>query len=185
MNTQRQVRAARAGYLVSAALLVILGAVLCWHPVLSTRWLCGMLGGGMMLFGVVKMLGYFSKDLYNLAFQHDLAFGILLLAVGAVLVFGSGTGLRPVAAAVGVAILADGLMKIQTALDARTFGLGLWWLILSAAIAAGTAAVLLLAGLTPVRGAVERRMGAALICDGVLSGVIILTAVKVTQRERK
>ena len=139
----------------------------------------------MTLFGVVKMLGYFSKDLYDLAFQHDLAFGILLLAMGAVLLFSSSTGLRPVAAAVGVAILADGLMKVQTALDARTFGLGLWWLILSAAIAAGASALLLLAGLTPSRDAVERLMGAALICEGVLSGVIILTAVKVTQTERK
>ena len=35
----------------------------------------------MLLFGFIKMIGYFSKDLYRLAFQFDLASGILLMAL--------------------------------------------------------------------------------------------------------
>ena len=37
----------------------------------------------------------------------------------------------------GIAILADGLFKIQIAMDARRFGIGTWWLILCLAVLTG------------------------------------------------
>ena len=41
----------------------------------------------MVLFGIVKILGYCSKDLYRLAFQHDPELGTLLVILGAVMIF--------------------------------------------------------------------------------------------------
>ena len=35
--------------------------------------------------------------------------------------------------AMGIAILADALFKIQIAIDAKCFGIGMWWMILSLA----------------------------------------------------
>ena len=37
---------------------------------------CGII---LILFGIVRLIGFFSKDLYRLAFQYDLAFGILMV----------------------------------------------------------------------------------------------------------
>ncbi|MFQ9732082.1 MAG: hypothetical protein ACLT8X_11075 [Mediterraneibacter faecis] len=37
-----------------------------------------------MAYGIIKMIGYFSKDLYCLAFQYDLACGIFLIILGVV-----------------------------------------------------------------------------------------------------
>ncbi|MFR7396594.1 MAG: hypothetical protein ACLUTA_16345 [Blautia wexlerae] len=40
----------------------------------------------LIAYGCIKIVGYFSKDYYCLAFQFDLAFGILLIAVGAIII---------------------------------------------------------------------------------------------------
>ena len=185
MNTQRQVRTARAGYLVSAALFGALGLALLLRPSFTVMDLHHLLGGGMLLFGAVKMVGYFSADLYGLAFQHDLAFGILLLALGLTMAVRSGGTFRTLALAVGLSILADGLLKLQTALDARSFGLDRWWLILASALAAGVGGLLLLVQPYRTRTAMEQLLGLTLVLEGVLSAVITLTAVKVDHMERR
>ena len=129
--------------------------------------------------GVIKLIGYLSRDLYQLAFQFDLAFGILLMALSAVFL------LRPVrmmsflCMAVGIAILADGLLKIQTAIDARRFGLRTWWLILVMAIVAGTAGMLLMLRPSQSAQVLTGLMGISLLAEGLLSLCVALCAVKV------
>ena len=77
----------------------------------------------MIGFGAVKLMGYFSRDLYRLAFQFDLAYGILLIVLGLIVL------VRPVqlvsffCLVLGICILADGLFKIQAASDSKRFGL--------------------------------------------------------------
>ena len=67
-------RAAKVGYIVMSALFCVLGAVLLIWPDVSVRWIGRLLGIGMLIFGAVKLVGYFSRDLFRLAFQYDLAF---------------------------------------------------------------------------------------------------------------
>ena len=43
---------------------------------------CGII---LILFGIVRLIGFFSKDLYRLAFQYDLAFGILMVTLGIIM----------------------------------------------------------------------------------------------------
>ncbi len=62
----------------------MLGIVLITSPGTSVVWLGRLLGVGMIVFGAIKLVGYFSRDLFRLAFQYDLAFGILLIALGIV-----------------------------------------------------------------------------------------------------
>ena len=45
----------------------------------------------LIVYGLIKILGYFSRDIYCLAFQFDLAFGVLLAAVGEDHPYGTGT----------------------------------------------------------------------------------------------
>ena len=35
-----------------------------------------------MAYGIIKIIGYFSKDLYCLAFQYDFACGVFLIVLG-------------------------------------------------------------------------------------------------------
>lgn len=87
-----------------------------------------------ILVGGAKILGYFSNDLYRLAFQFDLAMGLFLVIIGIMtLVVGNKDPLGTVRI-FGVYIFLDGLLKLQTAIDAKKFGIARWLVILLTAI---------------------------------------------------
>ena len=184
MRSIKSIQAAKAGYVALSALLCALGAVLLLWPGFSLRLLCRVTGGALVAFGAVKLAGYFSRDLYRLAFQFDLAFGLLLIALGAVLL------LRPVGAmsmlclALGVVVAADGLFKLQTALDARRFGLSTWWLILALGLVAGAAGVAMAAHPSDSARALTALTGAALEAEGLLNLCVGLCAVKIVRHQR-
>ena len=87
-----------------------------------------------ILVGGAKILGYFSNDLYRLAFQFDLAIGLFLAIIGVLtLIVGSKDPLGTVRL-FGIYIFIDGLLKLQTAFDAKKFGIARWLVILLTAI---------------------------------------------------
>ena len=151
MRSVKFMRAAKTSYIVLSALYCVFGVLLIAVPDFSMK-LLGILVGCMMIgFGAVKLMGYFSRDLYRLAFQFDLAYGILLIVLGLIVL------VRPVqlvsffCLVLGICILADGLFKIQAASDSKRFGLRPWWLILTLAIVACLAGLLLV--FSPMDGA--------------------------------
>lgn len=184
MYRNKQILAAKWGYILSSAVLCVLGAILVMVPDFSAILLCRLTGGAMVLFGIVKIVGYFSKDLYRLAFQYDLAFGILLIALGATMLFRPEAMVQMILVAIGVCILADGLLKVQISIDAKQFGLPKWWLILIMAILTGGAGFLLVLRPTESAGVMMILLGVGLITEGILNLITILTAVKIIGRSR-
>ena len=77
----------------------------------------------MVLFGGVKILGYCSRDLYRLAFQHDLALGTLLVILGAVMIFPTAPVISVLCTMFGILLLADALLKMQVAIDSKILGI--------------------------------------------------------------
>ena len=75
MRSVLPMKAAKIGYIILSVLYCVLGILLITMPELSITALGILLGIGMIVFGIVKIVGYFSKDLFRLAFQYDLAFG--------------------------------------------------------------------------------------------------------------
>ena len=71
--------AVKTGYIVVSVLFCVLGAVLLVMSERCVPWIGRALGIGMVVCGAIKLGGYFSKDLFRLAFQYDLAFGSLLI----------------------------------------------------------------------------------------------------------
>ena len=133
----------------------------------------------MMLFGLVKIIGYCSKDLYRLAFQFDLAFGILLMALGIILIIRTDAMVNLICIVMGICFLADALLKIQISIDSKTFGIQKWWLILATAILTGVAGFLLVFQPSESIQIIMILFGIALITEGVLNLITILTAVKI------
>lgn len=83
----------------------------------------------MCVYGAVKILGYFSRDLYRLAFQFDLAYGLLIMLVGAMMIIFTGTVYKSFGFFIGLIALTDALFKIQITVDSKKFGISKWWLI--------------------------------------------------------
>ena len=136
-----------------------------------------------MLFGLVKVIGYCSKDLYRLAFQFDLAFGILLMALGIILIIRADAMVNLICIVMGICVLADALLKIQISIDSKTFGIQKWWLILAMAILTGVAGFLLVFRPSESIQIIMILFGIALITEGVLNLITILIAVKIIRHQ--
>lgn len=182
MISERYTKAAKTGYIAMSAILGAIGIMLIVVPDFSAVLAARICGGTLATFGIFKLIGYFSKDLYRLAFQYDLAFGILLLSIGAVMLIRPGKAIHFICAMMGVYILADGLMKIQISIDAKRFGLRSWVYILITAFFACIAGLLML--FRPDNGAriLTILLGISLLSEGVLNLLTAITAVKLRNK---
>jgi len=90
-----------------SVVLLSLGILFIILPDISMRTIGKMLGAVMVLFGCIKLTGYFSKDLFRLAFQYDLQFGILVLVVGLIVLLKPSDAISLLFAAMGIALIPE------------------------------------------------------------------------------
>ena len=176
--------AAKIGYIVVSAALCVLGILLIAVPDFSASLFGAICGVLLIVFGIVRLIGYFSRDLYRLAFQYDLPLGILLVIMGIVMLAPPGSLVTFICVALGIFILSDGLFKIQIAWDSRRFGITKWWLILAFAIVTGICGLLLL--LRPGEGGrvLMIILGITLLSEGILNFSTVLSAVKIIKHQK-
>ncbi len=175
---------AKTGYIVMSLVFCAAGGALIARPGMSASLIGRMLGAAMILFGAVKLVGYCSRDLYRLAFQYDLGFGLLLIALGVLVLVRPTQVLDFLFTALGVAVLTDGLYKVQIALDARRFGISTWWLTLILAIATvGVGLALVFRPWDSVR-LLTILLGAALLAEGILNLCVAVSTVKIVSHQR-
>ena len=183
MRSVTPMRTAKAGYIAMSVILMAAGAVLIAAPDTLASAMCSVLGVVSAVFGGVKIASYFSKDLFRLAFQHDLAEGILLMILGVTAAVKPELFLGFIGVIFGVCVLADGLLKIQTAIDAKVFGVSKWWLILAAAIAADIAGFFLIINPVDSAAVVAVILGVTLLMEGLLNLITVLVAVKIVMNQ--
>ena len=82
MDDLKQLKLVKNIYIVMSLLFCVLGIFLMARPKSSVKMLCVLMGIMLILYGAIKISGYFTRDAFCLAFQFDLAFGVLLAAVG-------------------------------------------------------------------------------------------------------
>ena len=179
----RMLQIAKYGYILLSVMIGALGTAVIAVPELPMLKLCGLSGGLLIAFGWIKLLGYLSRDLYRLAFQYDLAFGILLNILGVLLILHNGSTVHLVEVVLGIVVLSDSLLKIQIAIDSRAFGLRYWWVILTAAVLTSVVCVGLLVSIHVEQETVMALLGASVLGEGILSLVTVLTAVKILQKK--
>lgn len=177
-------RVAKTGYIVMSVVFCVVGILFIALPARSAVMIGRVLGAAMAVFGVVKLVGYFSRDLYRLAFQYDLEFGILLIALGVIVLLRTNGVMDFICIAAGVAILADGLFKIQIAIDSRRFGIRDWWLIMVLAVVTGGVGLLLIFRPWESVQVLTVLLGAALLAEGVLNLCVALSAVKIVKNQQ-
>ena len=177
-------RVAKTGYIVMSVVFCVVGVLFIALPARSAVMIGRVLGAAMAVFGVVKLVGYFSKDLYRLAFQYDLEFGILLIALGVIVLIRSPNVMNFIFIALGIAILADGLFKVQIAMDSKRFGIAAWWLILLLAVLTGFVGLLLV--FRPVESAhvLTMLLGVSLLAEGILNLCVVVSTVKIVKHQR-
>lgn len=184
MRSVIPMKIAKTGYIVMSAVFCAVGLLCVIRPDSSVLTIGRLLGVAMLLFGCIKLVGYFSRDLFRLAFQYDLEFGILLIILGLIVLVKSESIMNFVFIALGVAILADGLFKIQISLDSRRFGIDTWWMVLLFAVLTVFAGLLLV--FRPVESArvLTVLLGISLLAEGVLNLCVVISTVKIVRHQR-
>lgn len=170
-------------YSVVALAFFFYGVCLLFYPQIEMQ-LMYKIGGILFIgIGIAKIIGYCSKDLLQLAFQHDLAMGIVSIIIGGLMSIRTNEMIRIVTGGLGLFMLVESLLKIQTSIDARRIGMDNWWLILSMGFITAAIGGLLIA--IPLRGTnlLIRLMGLAILAYGIMNLYVVQKTVHVVQRK--
>lgn len=183
MHSTKPIQTAKTGYIIMSLLLCILGIVIIVHPEISAKALCIMIGVLLICYGIFKVIGYLSKDLFRLAFQFDLAFGLLVVTVGIIMILRPTHMITLVNFVLGIIILSDGLFKVQIAIDSKKFGIRKWWLIAILAVIAIGFGILLMIDPFANTSLLMIMLGSALLAEGFLNFCVMLFTVKIIKNQ--
>ena len=183
MRSVTPMRIAKIGYIVMSVLFCLAGVLFIAMPEISTKIIGICIGISMILFGIVRLIGYFSKDLYRLAFQFDLEFGILMMILGVTVLFNPENLMAFICVAIGISILLDGLFKIRIALDSKQFGIKSWWLILALAIVTGVIGVFLIFDSVTGSELMTVILGLTLLSEGILNLSTVISTVLIVKNQ--
>lgn len=183
MRSVAPMRVAKIGYIAVSAALCFFGVLLIVKPEISLAAFGLFTGIVLITFGIIKIVGYLSRDLYRLAFQYDLACGILVIALGIMVILEPNDVIDTICIAVGITFLMDGLLKIQISIDAKTFGIRQWWLILSVALLTVVIGVLLVSRTSGSVRTLMVLLGISLLADGIMNLTTVLSTVKIIHHQ--
>lgn len=184
MRSVTPMRIAKIGYIVMSVMFCIAGALFIALPDISTTMIGISMGIAMIVFGIVKLVGYFSRDLFRLAFQFDLELGILLLVLGLIVLIRPDDLMTFICIALGISILTDGLFKVQIALDSKRFGIKSWWVILALAVVTGTIGVFLIFRSAKSAQFLTVLLGVSILAEGILNLYTVISTVLIIKHQQ-
>lgn len=184
MRSVTPMRIAKTGYIVMSIVFSMIGVLLIAMPDISAKVIGLFVGTAMIVFGAVRLVGYFSKDLFRLAFQFDLGFGVLMLALGVIVLTKPENLMTFLGVALGISVLIDSLFKIQIALDSKQFGIKSWWLIFAMAIITGIMGLLLITHSAMGAQLLTILLGISFIIEGVLNLFTIVNTVLIVKNQK-
>ena len=184
MRSVTPMRIAKIGYIVMSVMICIAGALFIALPDISITMIGISMGIAMIVFGIVKLVGYFSRDLFRLAFQFDLELGILLLVLGLIVLIRPDDLMTFICIALGISILTDGLFKVQIALDSKRFGIKSWWVILALAVVTGTIGVFLIFRSAKSAQFLTVLLGVSILAEGILNLYTVISTVLIIKHQQ-
>lgn len=184
MRSILPMRTAKIGYIVISIIFAVLGGLMIGFPDLSVRTIAICVGSVMILFGIIKLIGYYSKDLFRLAFQFDMEFGILSIIIGILILNHTDAAISFMTTALGIAIFAEGLFKIRIAVDSRRFGIRSWPVIMLLAVISCVFGVVLIYLPDSSARFLTVMLGIELLAEAALSFSVALFTVKIIRNQR-
>ena len=158
----------RTGIYTAAVLFILIGLVLIIWPVQARLIICYTVGALFILAAVGCVGSYFTRQSFFGLSRFGVIAGIVSAVIGLFLLFKANAVSAAAGVIIGVAIIADSLMRLQLALDARRFN-EKWALPLGFALAMLVIGIVLLFNPFASITAATIVAGCALLADGILS----------------
>ena len=174
----KRLKVAKYGYIIMSVIFYALAVMYMMFYKLPAEELCIIASAVMMAYGIIKIIGFFSKDLYCLAFEYDLAFGIMLTVMAVLLFFYRETAKEYLEFVVGIVILADSLFKVQMSFEAKKFGLETWKMIFILSVITCIFSILLIIRFMGSLSAVYIISPIVLFLEGAMNHCVVICTVK-------
>lgn len=184
MRSALPMKVAKYGYIFVSVCFCLVGIRILLMPTLEIATIGLIFGIAMLTFGIIKLIGYFSRDLFRLAFQDDLQFGILLIILGLITLAKRENIVSFLCVAYGISMIADGLFRAKTALEAKRFGIHSWWLTMALSILTGLIGIMILAWPQTAVAMAQTLLGLSLILEGGLSLSVAISMVKIIDHQK-
>lgn len=158
--------------------LILLGLILVIFPEKSTMIICYSVGILMLVGGVCKIVGYFRAKGTEIFGSLGLVGGSLLCVGGLIIVLRPDMLTSFITTMLAVILIADGVIKIQYAIDLSRVGGERWWLVLTAGIIMTLLGILALLNPFGTVAAIMIIIGILLIVDGILDLIMLVYVAK-------
>ena len=109
---------------------IILGLVMVIFPQTTMKTFCLSLGAIAAVLGIVSLISYFSRDAVDYVYRYDFVNGVLLILLGLLFIVKMELITELIPIMLGVMILANGVMKLQHAIDLKRIGFNGWLYVL-------------------------------------------------------
>ena len=167
-------------YVVLSAMFLLLGIFLVANPETSLIMICRILGAAMAVFGVMKIVLYFIREVEGVAIRFDFAVGLFCIILGALMLWRAPALTDVLSVMIGLLVLVDSVFKLQVAVDSRRMGAHSWWVTLVCTVVCLVLGVLLAIIIkTFATGACSEDMLGSFICAGIGGALMAQIAVNV------
>ena len=112
----------RKSYAFSSIAFILVGLALLLWPALSLRLVCGLFGLVILIKGISSLVGYARSEVRTVFHYFGWVFGAAATALGVFLLIKPETVVSVLPILVGLIVIFDGVMRIQSALELRNAG---------------------------------------------------------------
>lgn len=135
-----------------------------------------------IIFYIVGIVCMTIPSISPLVLQYDLACGIFLIVLG-VIVLGCNLRIRSyLSPGLGLLILLDAVLKVQTAKDAKVFGLEIWKWILTLSIIVATFGILIIIKPFQESQISHVIIGCGFFAEGLMNHLTVKDTVKISKQ---
>lgn len=161
-------------YILIAISFFLLGILFLMYPDSSSRILCYTIGGMLCLIGLIKIIEYFKTPVSLTDYSLSLVMGLALIGGGVFVLVKPDILLGVLPTVLGVAVILDGMIKLQNTLDMLRLKDKHWWFTLVVAVVTlGLGATLILNPFKTM-ALLMQFVGIALIVTGVMDTVALI-----------
>ncbi len=128
------IKKSRWVYILISAIFVLLGLMLIFDPNGTSSKLAFLFGGALIAYGAFKLISYFTKNKGEKNVSADVIIGVVL-AIGGLAIIVLHDEIATILSYIfGAFLIVDGMLKIQTAINAKRAKIDSWWIVLLGSI---------------------------------------------------
>lgn len=124
----------RRSWVLSVLLTIALGIVLLVYPDTTSRVLCYLVGGVLLIHGILNLVRFFTRETGSFFLRYELVIGIVLCAAGIFLLMRPEIVVMLIPMILGFYMILDGAVNIRRAWEMKSLGFSKWWTALAGAV---------------------------------------------------